>query len=279
MSADFTEALFAIWKKEKIIDELAQAGLLLSEIASASSVDFDEGVVQQYITENDLQPIPWVKDNDSVIKNLCKEDKTVKEICQELVVNPRSEIAVCIRASQLKLKWSGHQRHYSKVDGHTYMVGKNGGWTATGDSYVLKGFDDGFSEWEIWSHFFRNTRSEGAVSGRRRELVRQSAFTCIDASLTADAALMQPLTIALPDQIPEPPISAVEMYEQMMLLHTNLSVDNRHSILELIDRLDWPGGMQEDGEDETGSWTGSQSAWTSGADELLVALHGQYGLT
>lgn len=278
MSTDPTAARFACWKEEKILDELVQADLLLSEIASASSVDFDERVVQQYIEQHGLKPIPWVKDDDNVIKNLWKENKTIKEICQQLVVHRRSEIAVCIRVSQLKLKWSNHQRNHSPVDGYTYMVGERGGWTATGDAYVLRGFDDGLSDWEIWYRCFRNTRTDTAVSKRRRALVKQRASASIDPNASTSGTPTQPLPILQPDQSPQISSSALEVCEQMMIFYTNLSTEHRDCILNLINRLSWPASAQGDGETEIGCWSGPEFAWSDADNELLVALHSEYGL-
>ena len=102
MSTDDHTELFAHWKAEQILDDLVYAGLTLAEVASASSVNYDERIVRQYIAENHLEPQQWPPYNDNMIKNQW-DDKSTEEISNSLLPPGCSEIAVCIRGWQLGL--------------------------------------------------------------------------------------------------------------------------------------------------------------------------------
>jgi hypothetical protein len=278
MPTDDKTKPFARWKEEQILDELVKAGLPVSEVASASSVNCDERIVQQYIADNHLEPMVWPTYNDNMIKNQW-EDKSTKEISHSLLAPARSEIAVCIRAHQLGLRHTSSQRYHSKVDGYTYMTGKHGEWTSTGDSYVRAGAAAGLSNDGIVSQFFPNTRTVDAVKTRRKILAKNPLPAPDNPNASTSTTQTQMPSILQTDQIAQPSLSAIEVYEQMMILHTNLSADDRDSVLELIRSLDWPVSTHEDGADETEQLSGPPFAWTCVDDQLLVALHDQYGLT
>ncbi|KAJ4374499.1 hypothetical protein N0V86_007368 [Didymella sp. IMI 355093] len=278
MSTNATLALFAYWKEEQILDELVHAGLLLSEIASASSVDCDEHIVKQYIVENNLEPVEWPGYNDDIIRNLWKE-KSTREISHSLIHQSRSEIAVCIRAYQLKLRHTPSKRSGSKFDGYRYMVGKKGGWTSTGDSYVLNGVAAELTDEDIQYKFFRNTRTAEAVRKRRIELLKRQLSASLDPSASTSATPAQFTSTSQPDRTWQSGWSTTEVYEQMMIFHTNLSANNRDRVLGIMNRIGWPTIAQGDVEKGIGSWSGPQFIWTDADNELLLTLHKDYDLT
>ncbi|KAF3047922.1 hypothetical protein E8E11_005874 [Didymella keratinophila] len=208
------------------------------------------------------------------------DDKTTKEISNSLLPPARSEIAVCIRAHQMELRHTKSQRNHSKVDGYTYMIGRNGKWTSTGDFYVRAGEAAGLSNEGIASQFFPNTRTAATVRSRQIVLTKDRLPASDNSNASTSATTTtQMLPISQVDQSPQLGCPVTEVYEQMMILHTNLAADDRDSILELIRSLDWPVSTQEGGADETGSLDGPPFAWTDVHDQLLVALHDPYGLT
>lgn len=204
-----TANLFASWKKEQILDELVHAGLLLSEIAS--KVDRDERLVQQYIDENHLEPIAWSQYDDNVLRNLWEGNKP-KDICNVLQ-RPRPEIAVCIRAYQMDLKCSA---------GFSYIVGGNGKWTSTGDTYFI----------ELRQHSALKTSitTTSATLGpwelfrkRRSELRKQLPPVPSNPSSSEDGVTVQSGQTLQPLQKVRPHRFVRDVYKQMMVFQTDLS--------------------------------------------------------
>ena len=93
------------------------------------------------------------------------------------------------------------------------------------------------------------------------------------------ATIIQVTSVLQTDQSLRPSLSAAEVYEQMMIFHTDLSADHRDCVLGLMKYLGWPISTQEVSKKGIGSWSGPQFAWTNANHELLVALHSAYGLT
>lgn len=261
-----TADLFASWKEEQILDELVHAGLLLSEIAS--KVDRDERLVQQYIDENHLEPTAWSQYDDDVLRNLWEENKP-KDICNVLQ-RPRPEIAVCIRAYQMDLKCSA---------GFSHIVGGNGKWTSTGDTYILHGAAAGLSTEEIHYNYFRNTRALGAVRKRRSELRKQLPPVPSNPSNSGDGVTVQSGQTLQPVQTVRPRRFVGDVYEQMMVFHTNLSADQREQILNTIDCLEWPANMQLERDLGPGTWNSLTSTWPDADNKFLVALRGEYNMS
>ncbi|XPS81326.1 hypothetical protein M3J07_013290 [Ascochyta lentis] len=254
-------------RERLILTELYEADLITSEIASR--LNREERYVQQHINEHRLQRVAWTEDDDNLLESLWRQDQLAKNIGYQLE-HPRSEIAVCIRASQLDLPRRG-----SEHDGASYTAGT---WTKTGDAYLLQGVANGLSDDEIQEKFFPNTRSVRAVESRRRELHRLES--AVDGHQRQLSNTMAMRFSQLPEfnHILQPGQTIREVYLHMIIHHTTLSDKARTDILNLIEDLGWPTNVQAEEEIGSGSWNGLQSAWSDANNRLLRALRSDYNL-
>jgi hypothetical protein len=107
------------------------------------------------------------------------------------------------------------------MDGYTFVTGKNGEWTSTGDSYVHAVDAAGLSSEGIASHFCPHTRTAEAVRSLRILLKRiMSALGNLNASANA-TTITQIFPKLQANEALHPGCSATEVSKQVMICTPN----------------------------------------------------------
>ncbi|KAJ4312122.1 hypothetical protein N0V94_007600, partial [Neodidymelliopsis sp. IMI 364377] len=120
-------------------------------------------LIKQRLEHLNLRIRFWTHTEQSTLKQLWLDNIAIPEIAMQLNFTP---LAISIRANRMEL----HGR-----DGEIDKLGTGPvQWTAREDDFVREGVEKGMSDETIRKTYFGSTRTESAVTARRRKLARDA---------------------------------------------------------------------------------------------------------